>query len=745
MINEILLRRKHKLTIERDGGNTYGLDNLEPSRYIVAIAKNIESLGFTFDMEVIKILKTYNVRQLTRFYGELLPMLKKLCAADVEYKPMYPNFPEQVASASDAELFVNAVLHYMTYGSWMPEYAQSIRMPLIDANKTVILSVGDTNDIYDIFTNLVSSKTSLSNQDKEDVKEIMKSYADYEAHMPDEIPLKENVAMIASYLLEINPYADESSIARYFKTATDVLRFITSISGGDISLAQRTKYKHLRRPERRMIMNLLMGCHNLTEDMFKYRDEWIRIGEIVHPWEYKGKKYDHVKQVFNVLRNEQKPLMTMGMVEEAIKRGDMVTAATKLTERPGEFARRLDKLLRGAKQDQVNYIIGCFEDVAEKVSTPVLLQVRQAFLNRCKSTQPIRVFMPKGSVAKAITIPNDLPEIDETICHKVVKVCEKAITNTYKQRDSMGCVYIDPELKNYNVPFSQRSASSGNKILVRGSRVAIDDSATTVRGFVWWTNTNDNVDEYYNYDGRVDIDLSACILDENFKYKSHISYTRLRDGELGAYHSGDITNGGPITKAGVAEFLDVNIDGVIKNGGRYICYQVYSYTQQKFCDLPNCRFGWMERECPNSGEIFEPKTVDMAIKLNAQSTVYIPVLFDCVERQFIWMDMTTPMESFYGGNNIESNLSGVQAVAYAIANIEKANLYDLVYLNALARGLIVDDRNVADIIFSNDTTKPTEPVYYDDCDTEGHIVGQVEKDIPIITAFDVDYYMGKLL
>jgi len=736
-MNEILLRRKNKLNIEPMDTPFADKGDVEIYRYVIAIAKNIESLGFTFGDSVLDVLKTYTRPKLIAFYRELLPMLQKLCAADVEYKPMYPNFPEQVASASDAELFMNAIFHYATLGTWTPEYAQNARMPLIDGDKMTVLTLGTTEDIYDIFTNLLKSKTSLSEQDKADVKQIMLDYPDYEKHMPDEIHLKENVAMIANYVLSINPTSDGECIAKYFKTATDVLRLITAISDGDISLASKTTYKHLHRPERRLVMNLLAKCSGIVEDLFRYRDEWIRIGEIVHPFEYTEAKYKSVRQAFQVLRNEHKPLFVMGRAEESIKAGDMVTAATILTERPGEFARRLDKLLRDAKPEYRDYIVQCFEAVADKVATPVLFQVRQQFLMRYKampSTPEVRVFMPKGSVAKAVSIPYDLADIDEEICAWVINVCNHAITNQYKQRDSMGCVYVDPEFQNYIVPFSQRSASSGNKILVRGSRVPIKEDATTVRAFIWWTNEKC---------GRVDIDLTACILDDKFNYKSHISYTRLRSGEYKAYHSGDITNGGNVNGKGVAEFIDVDIDSVVRNGGRYICYQVYNFTHQRFKELPNCRFGWMEREAPDSGEIFEPKTVNMAITLNSDSVVSVPVLFDCVERQFIWMDMTIEMNRFSMSNNIENNLTGVQAVAYSIANINKPNLFDLVYFNAIARGCLVYNREDADIIFSNDTTKPIEPVY--DTETGKQIVGYQERDVSIITAFDTDYFMGKLL
>jgi hypothetical protein len=59
----------------------------------------------------------------------------------------------------------------------------------------------------------------------------------------------------------------------------------------------------------------------------------------------------------------------------------------------------------------------------------------------------------------------------------MVKVCEKAIIEQNRSKDYLGNVFIDEEMKNYMVPFSQRSASTATKTLVRGSRVKIPDNA----------------------------------------------------------------------------------------------------------------------------------------------------------------------------------------------------------------------------------------------------------------------------
>ena len=740
--NKILLRRKHLVVIEPNNAE-YEQSKTE-NALVVSMMKNVQSLGFTFSKELFETLMHCGKDELKNFYTELIPELKALVGADVTYRPMYPNFPEQVAEASDVELFINAIVHYFTLGQLMPEYEKNERLPLIDVNKMTILSIGNSEDLMKILTNLASSKTSISQQDKEDIITIIKATPDYAKYLPDTIPLKENVALIGKLIIEEAPIKSAAPIKKYFKTATDVLRLVTAMSDGDISLAAKTTYRSLKRCERRIILDLLANCGNITEDLYRYQYEWIRVAEILHPFEYKYKKYNGVNKAFNTLRNEKKPLMFGGQVQAAILKKDMRTAATLLKERPGEFARQLDKVIRDS--DNANYILNCFKDIATSISTPVLLQVRQHFIGRmAEQRTPVRVFFPKGNLARAMSIKNELPAIDATICKNVARICRDALIEQYKDKEFLGNVFVDEDFKNYLVPFSQRSASKAVKTIVRGSKVPVKEDASAVRAFIWWTNMDDSKNDDYWNNGRVDIDLSAAIFDENWNYLEHVSYTHLRSAKYKAYHSGDITNGGSVKGNGVAEFLDVDIESVGKRG-RYVVYQVYNYTSQKFCDLTNCRFGWMEREDVNSGEIFEPTTVAMKMDLTAESTVAIPVIFDCVERKFIWCDLNLAMPcSNRGGNNIESNISGVIATCFAMANMNKANLYDLILLNAKARGNIVTDRNEADIIFSNDTTKPTETVI--EVDTEKGIETPVtkEKDVKIVTTFDTDFFMGELL
>ena len=368
------------------------------------------------------------------------------------------------------------------------------------------------------------------------------------------------------------------------------------------------------------------------------------------------------------------------------------------------------------------------KSVAEKVSTPVLLQVREHFAHRAEH-EDVRVFFPKGSLAKCHCERNKLPDIDERYCQAVVRICENALAKLYGQREPMGKVYLSEDYKNYVVPFSQRSANKALKTIVRGSRLPVSAQTNAVRAFIWWTNMYDmDFDDW-----RVDIDLSAAIFDENWNYVEHVSYTNLKSEKYMACHSGDIVNGGPVDGAGVSEFLDVDIDSVVRYGARYVVYELYSYTEQRFADMPHAMFGWMERADVNSGKIYEPGTVEQRMDLTSKSTVCIPVIFDCVSREFIWCDMGLSLGGTHrniGGNNLESNLSGTAAVCYSMVNVRKPNLYDLIALNVMGRGMLVENKEDADIVF--------DTVLYQENDDKA-------SEKRMITPFDTDVLMSEYL
>lgn len=740
-LNEILIRRKNLIILPATTPSK-GVGH-NSSSIIGSILRNIEPYGFTFSPSVINELKEYSPETLIDWFTQVVePVMKKITGANHKWSCMYPNFPQQVMDASEAELYINALVHYLTFGEVLPDYEAKTRLHLIcNPNATKVIDIGCDEAAILIFKNIVSSNVSVSVQDINDCKVIFNRFPEictvYLETDSTVIPNKENLAKITSMVWDSVGY-EKCSMKRYFKTATDVLRLYVALSDGDVSLSSPTRFINLSRKFRRNIMNLLESCgKNLTEDMFRYREQWLRVGEKIHPFSYNNKKYNHTIAAFDFIRNKKKPSFFANKVNnliDVLKTNNRVTPPTInnlvniLETRPGEFARKLDLVLRCCYNEPMatRVVLNSFESVANKISIPILLQLRKHFANRNYIDD--RVFFPKGNVAKAVVIDNNLPHLRTDVCISVNTICNEAIKNKLKEKEPLGKVYIDEEFDNFIMPFSLRNANPASKIVTRGSRLKVSDDTNIIRLFVWWTNSDDESPSRH----RVDLDLSCGFYDENWHLVKRISYRNLSDGQINCYHSGDITNGGPKNGNGVAEFIDIDLNSI--ESAKYAAFTVNSFTGQKFSELPNCCFGWMQRNGFNDGEIFEPATVDMKIDIKSVSKVSIPAVFDCESREIIWTDINVSPDKIKP-ITIEDNSSRIAKAINAIININKPTLYDLVYFNATARGEIVENKYEADIVFSNDTTEV--PIFNDE--------GVVTDYATIVTAYDIDYFIGSMM
>lgn len=701
----IILRRKNRVFIN-DNDMLKSLSGAagEKNKQIVAtMNKNIEVFGYTMSEALFDKLVHMKAKSREVVYDILVNGLKEITGADKVYNPMYPNFPESVMKKDDFELYFNAIVHYWSFGTLLPYEEKEERAPLFNTAKVKVLEAGSFNDLNDIFNNLCASKTSLS---KNNVDDMIFTLNSAKVTLPDEIPFKENAACVCRLLIDTGVDTDGSLCKKYVKTATDVLRLITAMSDGDVSLAENTKFRNLKRSERRIIMNLLAGCGNAAEDMSRYACKWIRVGEKLHPGEFaKNEHYTKVVQAFGVIRNDGKIQSFAGKVDAAVASGDVNAVVSLLKKRPGEFARRIDFLLRTFDKDadRKTVIMG-FASVAKDVSSTVLLQVREHFINKLDGSDDMKVFFPKGNLARSYYVKNDKIEtVPEDAMKMVIAVCESALVNIYGNREFLGKVYINEALKDYTVPFSLRSAGKTMISVSRGSRIAIDDSAKIIRPFIWWTNTKDNI---------IDVDLSVAVFADDWNCLEHVSYNNLESDRFGICHSGDIINGGPVDGEGVAEFIDLDIEKALSAGARYAVFNVYNFSNENFSKMEHAAFGFMIRNDMKSGEIFEPSTVKQRMDLASATTTCIPVIFDLKERVFVWCDMALTADHVragYGGINVESNLPSVVVTCKAIVDVKKPNLYDLLMFNVKARGIITANLDEADIRFGLDDNCDVKP------------------------------------
>ena len=680
-MNEILLETKHQFifNFEKSSEKVH-------KKYIASLLKNLEYYGFTLSKDFILQLESASKESIVDLNFEFIEILKKL-HFNVG-TPFYPNFPEQVMEASDAELYINALMHY--FGDYIgariiPVFEKKERFPLVEKTKLIVVDIGSESSFNQFIFNLLKSPTSLSETDLEYLEKAI----DIDISIFDlkHIVHKETLAFVANMLIEkigvkeLNSTMKENLFDN-FKTATDVLRLAIAMSTGDVSLALNTRFRNFKRAERRLLLELLNKCNNIEEDMLKHKKKWIKLGEKLHPGEYK--QFEKVHQAFNKIRNNLHIFTFNNIAEDLYKNNELNALALHLKQRPGEFTRRLDSILRVAKnKDEQLSILNDFNSIVDKVSTLVLLQVISHFKNRKTNW---RVFFPKGQICKAYGIKNNLPKIKKEMRNKTIEICENSLKKRFGELEPLNKVFVDEKLKNYIVPFNQRSASKTLKTVARGSKFDLPKNRT-IRFFLHWLDGKE----------RTDIDLSTTFLDENFNYVNHISYTKLR--ALDCVHSGDFTSAPH--PDGASEYIDCNINSLKNNGVRYVVMHALSFTQQPYKDLPECYVGWMIRKNPTEGEVFERKTVEQKIDLTADTKYVIPIVFDIEKMQGIWLDLAITKTPRFK-NNVENNFNTTTSLIESILESERFNIYDLLMLHVANRGELVDNENDADVVFSEE-------------------------------------------
>jgi hypothetical protein len=656
-----------------------------PTSVVATFNKNLESLGFTLSRALFERLRTRTAEEVAGLYGEVVPILEEMIGAHRQFRPMYPGFPAQVMAASELELYVNAMAHY--WGSFvadvtgrpgyviLPRYPEAEREPLREEVRLRVIDLGTKEDFEAILTALVGSNGSLSEADKGIVAWFVETYGDGLVRLlPREIPQKESLALLAGCLLK---RSEPTYLLPHLKTATDVLRVAVVLSGGDVSLASPTKFRKFSRRERRFLLRALEECGEITGDMLRWDGYWTRLGEILHPSEYKA-RYPKVHEAFDVVRNRLPFATYDAKVEAGLRGADIPGVVDLLRQRPGVFARRLDHLLRlGGGSAAVEAFLGG----AERVATPVLLQVFHHFKGRSEE-HDLRTFFPKGDVAKVQVLEGSLPPLPGDLTAAVADGVRSALVRRFRALPPLGKVWVDDALDRYPVPFAQRSASKSLRTVARGSRIDLP-KGETIRFFLWWKNG----------EHRTDIDLSAVFFAGDWTRRGHIAYFQLREDTFGCCHSGDIVD----APEGACEFIDMDTRAMLADGCRYAVMCLNSFTRQPYCDLPECFAGWMAREHPQSGEAFEARTVQDKIDLASDTTVSIPVVLDLEGRRVIWADVA--LKSARRINNVNANGDNLARLARAMVELDRPNLRDLFLMHSEARG-ILSPRDGADAVFS---------------------------------------------
>ncbi len=655
--------------------------------YVGSLVNEISKLGYNLNKETIQFLCTCDDDQLKSIHQDYIPLMKSM-VGDVCHKPLYLDFPAYVMEEEPAILFINSLLHYWTEGKWRPTTDKVVITAEAEFSNNITLTHIHESEVPAQVVSFLESKESIPKNVANIIEFAIESkdglLRDVLTKTPD-VTHKEILSILTGGILkkkDIPLRIKQGVWAKYIHSSTDILRAITYISGGDVSLAENTKFKSLPRQQRRFVLSFLEVVIK-EEDIKRHKNKWVRLLHGLHYNE--NNVYPNIHAVAKKIQNNKNIVTIQTKINEYIKSNDSVAAAKLLVKRPGEFARSLDKLIRMSTPTEAEYIIDAFSSIVEKISNRVLFQLLGYYNNRNSGDN--RVIFPKGTLTPYKLDPLEPMQLNQlSLIRRVISIQLFKNIKAIHPKD-FGKVYIDYNLSNIPIPFDMRAASPGKITFPKGSRLPININTSTIRFFIYWVGQ--------------DIDLSVRMFSDNFDVLADAAYYTVASNtrsKYGYYHSGDIVD----APNGASEFIDIDIEKSIANGVRYLASSVYVYSGPDFKDHKNCFFGWMERSAPNSNDAYEPQTVFNKIDLVSPTIMSIPVIFDLKTMQAIWVDSSvTSINNIRTPNNALTNRATLKDILSSMVNINnKLSLMDLFCMHVTNKCTFVSDPKEADHIFS---------------------------------------------
>lgn len=640
---------------------------------------------------------------------------------------------------------------------------------------------------------------ALSVHDKKTLSYIMDAFIqDLPDWLPEQFNSKQMQAIVLALFIQKNISQSNEILRRYLKNATDVLRLLAVLSGEDGTLMPHTvtrsidakrqdviqkyltrlpksqcqhidqQYAILRtqhhdtmidfveqtyhfnvvkltRHQRRLFLSILDAFDedSLIEDLLRHRALWIRLGEFLHPGDYE-KRFPKICRAFSVIRKKlwydrkcKAPAFRTwrSQLEEAIQKRDKGSLETLMSARPGEFARHLDRILRGfsskatltdyaadhliqtgarfyldliykkgifkslkslkqkinffvsdAKQDiqcKIRYI-KCLKSFLQHLSTPLLIQLWGHFGTR-KNKLPKRVFYPAGSIRKIYWTDDNRPTIPHFYTDSIRDGIVKELLHRFEQKPHFAQSIIDKTLDTVTFPFNERNNHTQGIHLSPGSSLSLpqENNNDKMRLFLHWCQKDGEED--------VDLDLSVAFFNKNWKMVNGCTYYQLQcsshhSAMYYARHSGDF-RAAPYPR-GATEYVDIDRDRAIKAGIRYAVMLVQVYAGVDFDNFERAYTGIMYRNETHQTAYFDPQTVRFKYALEGSARAYIPILFDLIENTTLEVQCYLPSKNATI-NNLNSNEKCIKDMVSALTSFyrsrPRAMRYDIALMQAAAR------------------------------------------------------------
>ena len=708
-INSIALRHFNGIYIAKNTNNNIN-ETLSIEEFATLI-KKFEGYGYIFSKELAIAISKEERNIIIDKLKAVIEVIEDF-KSDKNYTVFYKNFPDEVINMSEVDLYINQILHYWI--GYLPSNSENIIKEDVEPSKLVKareLNLIDDEMIEKLFIDLLSSNVTLSEQYLDDVCVLTnnKSIKELENYM-EYIQMKETLTTVSSYILK-----KEGVLIGNFKTATDILRLIAKISGDELN-NKHIHFAYFSRTELSQLMTKLENLQNPMPDIKRYSKPWHTFFKL-YAKKINFHKYPKVRNAVDMLFGDISYMTERGKINEKIKRLPIMSEeeldnfVKEYIVFYGDYVREILSLLNKAKENQYEKLLLGLENCVTKVNTRILFQLYDRIINlKAKDKTVPRLVNSKGKWRRL----KESISLSDELLNRVLQIVEDGIKTQLKEKENLGKVFIDEDYKNIMLTTSEKDSNVSLRPMTRGSRIKFNPKAEVLRFFVAWKNLDEKTlkelnTAYSKLDektlkeltpmySRVDVDLSALTFNENLEFNDVVAYYNQK--KSGFAFSGDITN----APEGALEYIDVfDLERLKKKGNRYILMQIRSYNGYTFEEINSVYAGVMEL---TSIEAKEKKNmystaITQGFQIMSPQITTNTILVDLVKFEYVWLDMNM---ANYKVDTFQ-NFLAYEEIPYLndllkyFMKKQYVTMYDLLKLNADVRGMLVENKKEADIIF----------------------------------------------
>ena len=603
---------------------------------------------------------------------EMIQLAGELLGQDVP-KPFYRNYPKSVLSLTPNQLLYDQLLNYaITYGLGItdsPRYSVFEK----DFERTAFREGAEIRE-FSVITEeeAIPLLQKLAEELLQGTRPLSYTQYDLVQTVLHDYPFP--VTRIASKDTAVRLLLDvrDPALADHIRLS-DVIRLLDRMN---FTLYGNTDLKklNLRNKERvflTAVIDRLIPTGNIV-DCFEKKKLW---NGLLHHLHYRAKTPEG--QAFLDRMRGKENGSVYSAFEKDMSIPDAPAALETLRKGKGESAvlRNLNYILsRCRSEEEIHQVLQSLDSKNVLLMIQLLIQYSNYRGNgESRTFRFIRHEMETVHKEKPEEISRRRSVLKPEIINRVTGILWEKLRNTLSGR--LGKVYVDPDMKRYALPIQEAASQGGFGVLTRGTLLPLPP-VKKLRAFTYWELVDD-------------IDLSVIGLTESLEQTEFSWRTMSQNQSTAITYSGDETSG----YHGGSEYFDIRLDEFrsIHPETRYLVFCNNVFTGINFGEC-FCRAGYMLRDNEDSGEVYEPKTVQSAFRVDCESTFAYLFALDLKTNMFIWLNTA---------QNSRSTVAGTNDLSYLMDYFHVTDLINVASFFTMMATELVEDPLQADVVVTN--------------------------------------------